>query len=325
MKEIKKVIGVLKKHDNFLITSHINLEGDSVGSQLAMANLLKRIGKNYFIFDNDPIPRSFKFLLDGENIKTALNKSDRFDVIIALDCPVIERTGKVAQYFKKAKAIINIDHHISNTNFGDIIWVEPRISSCGEMLYHLYKGFGVKIDKKAALSMYVAILTDTGGFAYENTNYITHRIVSELLKTGIRPLWVGKRLNESKTLNDLRLLNETLKTLKLYYNGQVAALYTSAKMLRRLKLKPASAENFVNYARSINTVKIAIFLLERSDKQGEVHVSFRSKGEVDVNKLASLFNGGGHPNASGCLIKGSIEKAKKIILPKVKEFLERKV
>jgi len=321
MKNVKKIVAALKRYNNFLITAHINSEGDSIGSQLVMAHLLKKLKKRYIIFDNDPTPKSLRFLLDGEIIRTRLTKKDKFDVIISVDCPTIARTGKVAPYFADAKCILNIDHHISNKQFGDILWVEPDMSSCGEMLYYLYRSLGVPIDKRAALLMYVAILTDTGYFSYENTTYKTHKIVGELLKTGIKPLWVGKHLNEAKSMNDLKLLNETLNTLKLHYNDQVATLYTSKKMLRRLNLQPESAEGFVNYGRSINTAKVAIFFLERPDKPGEVHVSFRSKGAVDVNKLARVFNGGGHVNASGCLVKGSIAQAQKIILPQTKRFL----
>lgn len=321
MRNVKEVTTALKRYNNFLITAHINSEGDSIGSQLAMAALLKKLKKRYIIFDNDPVPKSLRFLLGNEVIKTRLTKKDKFDVVVSVDCPTIARTGKVAVYFADAKCVINIDHHVSNKKFGDILWIEPDMSSCGEMLYYLYGNMGVAIDKRAALLMYVAILTDTGYFSYENTTYKTHEIVSELLKTGIKPLWVGKQLNEAKSVNDLKLLNETLNTLKLHYDNQVATLYTTKKMLRRLNLKPESAEGFVNYGRSINTAKVAIFFLERPDKPGEVHVSFRSKGAVDVNRLAKVFKGGGHVNASGCLIKGSIAHAQKTILPQTKLFL----
>jgi phosphoesterase RecJ-like protein len=319
MTGMRQIIKALRKHDNFLITSHINLEGDSVGSQLAAASLLRGLGKKYVIFDNDPPPAQLDFMLDGEKIKTSLSRADEFDAMLVVDCPVLERTGKVAACAKQAKAVLNIDQHISNNAFGDVRWIEPEMSSCGEMMYHLFKTMKVKIDKKAALAMYVAIVTDTGYFSYENTTAMTHRVVSGLLEAGIRPLWVGRHLNEKKSHNDLRLLQETLKTLKLHYNGRVSTLYTSLDTLKGLGLSAASTENFVNYGRAVNTAKIAVFFLERS--QGEVHVSFRSKGEVDVNKVAALFNGGGHPNASGCLIRGTLPQAMKQVLPKLKRFI----
>ncbi|MDD5449741.1 MAG: bifunctional oligoribonuclease/PAP phosphatase NrnA [Candidatus Omnitrophica bacterium] len=321
-KGLNAALKAIKSRNNFLITSHVNMEGDAVGSQLAMADILKKLGKRYIILDNDPVPSMFNFLLGAEKIRNRLGKNDKFDAIISVDCPIAERTGNVARHFRNAKVIINIDHHVSNSNFGDFVWVDPKMSSGGEMLYHIYKRLGLKIDRRAAVCMYVAISTDTGYFAYENTSPETHRIVSELLKTGIKPLWVANHLNEKKSMNDLRLLAETLGTLKLHYNGRVASMHTSRKMLKKLKVGPESVEGFVNYARSINTVDVAVYFLERPDKPGEVHVSFRSKGTVNVNRAASLFNGGGHPNASGCVVKGSIARAKKIILPQIKSFIK---
>jgi phosphoesterase RecJ-like protein len=167
--------------------------------------------------------------------------------------------------------------------------------------------------------MYVAIVTDTGYFSYENTTAMTHRVVSGLLQTGIKPLWVGRHLNEKKSHKDLILLQETLKTLELHYNGRVSTLYTSLNMLKKLGLAASSTENFVNYGRAVHTAKIAVFFLERAPD--EVHVSFRSKGEADVNKVAALFKGGGHPNASGCLIKGTIPYAMRLVLPKLRKFI----
>ena len=179
----------------------------------------------------------------------------------------------------------------------------------------------ISIDRKSALAIYVAIITDSGRFSYENTNYKTHLVVAELLKRGISPLWVGNQLNEKKSLNEMALLTKTLGTLQMYFGGQVSVIYTSGRMLKDLGVGPEKTEGFVNYARSINTSKIAIFFLERPGKPGEVHVSFRSKGDVDVNVLASRFKGGGHPNAAGCMIRGSMDHARKAVLAKIKDFL----
>lgn len=318
---ISAVARALKRYKSFLITAHINPEGDSIGSQLAMATLLRRLGKKYVIIDSDPVPKSLEFLLFRDHIRTRLPKQYRFDALIALDCPDIVRLGNVAVYAKRARALINIDHHISNTGFGDVRWVDPATSSCGEMLFYLFRKMGLKIDKRSALYMYVAIVTDTGSFVYENTNHTTHQVVSDLLKTGVQPLWVENRLNETKTVKDLALLMETLKTLQLHYGGRVVTLHTSAKMLEKVGLGAESTENFVNYGRSVKSAKIAVFLLERPHRPGEVHISFRSKGDVNVSNVASLFGGGGHRNAAGCLIKGSIKKARATILPKLKKFL----
>jgi len=321
MTRIAKVADALRRHKSFLITSHINLEGDSVGSQIAMALLLKRLKKRYCIVDNDRVPKHLRFITAGEEISNDVTRTYEFEAFVALDCPVIERSGKVSAYARDAKTVFNIDHHVSNSLFGGVRWIEPRMSSCGEMMYRLYKEMGVPIDRKAARAMYVAILTDTGSFSYENTNAETHAIVSELLKSGIRPLTIGRQLNESKSIGELLLLRETLGTLRMHYQGRVATLYTSQAMLKRFRVGTAGTENFVNYARSIDTAKIAAFFFELPHGRNAIHVSFRSKGDVDVNEVAALFNGGGHPNASGCLIRGTLKYAQAIILSKLKVFI----
>lgn len=320
-KGLKAAIKEIKKHRSFIVTSHINMEGDAVGSQLAMADILKKMGKRCVILDNDPVPAQFLFLDGAKKAKTRLEKEESFDAVIAVDCPVAQRAGRVADYFNRVKTVINIDHHVSNTGFGDVVWVEPGMSSGGEMLYHMYKALRLRIDKKAAVNMYVAIATDTGYFTYENTTSDTHRIASELIKAGVEPLWVANQLNESKAVNSLKLLCKTLGTLQMHFNDRVALLYTSLGMFEKYGIGPESTEGFVNYARSIKTADIAVFLLERPDKPGEVHVSFRSKGRVNVNKLAGLFNGGGHHNASGCMIKGDLEQAKKIVLGTIRSWM----
>lgn len=322
LKKLNEVAAALKKHNNFLVTSHVNPEGDAIGSQVATALLLKKMGKKYVIVDSDATPKAYTFILEGEKIKTRLEVGDRFDAVVSVDCPSVARTGSIARYFGRAKAVINIDHHISNEKFGTVAWIEPQMSSAGEMLYHLYNKLNIRIDARSARAMYIAILTDTGHFAYESTTSQTHLVVSELLKSGIRPLDVSNRLNETKSINDLRLLCGTLSTLRLHSGGLIVTLYTSAKMLNRLRLKPESTENFVNYGRSINSAKVAAFFLERPDKPGEVHVSLRSKGEIDVNRIARVFKGGGHHNAAGCLIRGTIPQALKRVLREVKRVVK---
>lgn len=320
-KEIQKVIEAIKRHDDFLVTSHINPEGDSIGSQLSMAFLLKRLGKKYMILDHDPMPDIFDFMLSGEKIRTSPGSKKNPAAVIAVDCPSIERAGSVSGYLKGPWPVINIDHHVSNTRFGLLNWIEPDVSSCGEMIFHLYKAMGVPLTKKEAIAMYVAIVTDTGSFSYENTTSMTHSVVCELVNTGVVPLWVSKQLNEKRSPGDLILLSKTLGTLELHFNDKVSTIYTSKDMLNSLKLSTESVEGFVNYARSIKTVKVAVFFLERPDRPGDIQISFRSKGEVDVNKLAQLFGGGGHPNASGCTVKGSIPDVKKAVLRKVRSLI----
>ena len=306
---IKKLKEAIRKHKSFLITSHINAEGDSIGSQLAMHALLKALGKKSFILNECKPLKQYKFLPYINKIGTNLKKADSYDAVIVLDCPVLSRTGEVTKVLDSRKPIINIDHHISNSYFGDINWVDADASSCGEMMYNLYHAFKEKISRNVALLLYAAISTDTGSFGYENTKARTHLIVNELIKKGLKPVKIYSRIYETKSLSEIKLLQRALATLKQTHGGKVAHLYVSKKMLLISGCNPGATEGFINYPRSIEDVELAVLFLENPYKAKHIQVSFRSKGKISVNKLAARFGGGGHKNAAGCVIKGTLNQA----------------
>ena len=322
---IKEIIGAIRKNNRFLITAHVNLEGDSLGSQLAMKELLKSIGKEAFILDNDPVPEHYKFLPGAGDVSIDPDKITDFEVAVILDCPTLNRVGRIKDVIrKKAKLVLNIDHHISNEKFGDINWVEPHASSAGEMVYKLYKEMGVKLTKEVALSLYIAILTDTGSFNYDNTSSVTHEIAGELLGYGLDPAGVSESVYERRSVEDIKLLGLVLATLRVNKEGTVAYLQVTREMLKNTGADMAKSEGLINYARSIDKVRGAVLFKEDLKEKNKINVSFRSKGNgdtVDVNKVASFFGGGGHMRASGCIVTGILEEAKKQVLERVEEAL----
>lgn len=319
---MQAIIEAIKKYNKFLITAHINLEGDSLGSQLAAKQLLDALGKTSVIVDNDPVPEHYKFLPAAGGISNKIDKSIDFEAVLILDCPTLKRIGRVRDLITKDKFVINIDHHISNEKFGSVNWVEPNASSAGEMIYRLFKEMGVGLTKETALALYIAILTDTGSFNYENTSSITHEIAGELLGYGLDPARVSEDVYERKSIADIKFLGLVLSTLKLNKSDDVAYLEVTKSMMKETGAEPSKAEGFVNYARSINNVKVAVIFREETD--GKINVSFRSKGEVDVNKIASAFGGGGHVKASGCVIEGTLAEAERKVLATVEETLKGK-
>lgn len=320
---MEKVIEAIKKHKRFLITAHVNLEGDSIGSQLAMKELLKSLGKTVFILDSDPVPEHYKFLPKAEEISNKIDKAKPFDVAIVLDCPTSQRTGEVSRIITKDKLVVNIDHHISNEKFGDINWVDPNASSAGEMVYRLFKEMEVTLTRETALSLYIAILTDTGSFNYNNTSSVTHEIAGELLGYGLEPASVSERVYERKTAADIKLLGLVLSSLRLNDSGDIALLEITNRMVDSTGADASRSEGFVNYAKSIDSVKVALLFREDPNVKNKINVSFRSKGDVDVNRIASYFGGGGHVKASGCVLDGSLQDVEKKILAKVGEMLKR--
>ncbi|MEE9499914.1 MAG: bifunctional oligoribonuclease/PAP phosphatase NrnA [Candidatus Omnitrophota bacterium] len=322
METIESIIKAIRKFERFLITSHMNLEGDSLGSQLAMANLLKNLGKDFVIFDNSRVPDHYQFLPHVKLIQHKMDiRNTRFDAAIVLDCPTLARTGKVKEAVKKAGYIINIDHHVSNERFGDLNWIEKGASSVGEMIYKLYKKLNSAITKEIALHMYIAILTDTGSFNYSNTSSVTHEIVSELLGYGIKPYDISKSIYENKSPGDIKLLARVLLSLKVIENGRIAYIVVRKKLFNETKTRETACEDIISFARSIKGVDAAVFFREDIKKKGIFHVSFRSSKGMDVNKVAATFGGGGHKSASGCTLRGNFEEIKRKVLKRIKNEL----
>ena len=321
---IKGVVEALKKFDNFLITSHIDPEPDALGSELALYELVRKLGKKATIINNEKVSEEYSFLEGVELIKTKPEKGAKFDAALVVDCPNPGRTGGVKKRFSGVKFIVNIDHHISNENFGDENWVDPHASSTAEMIYLLYKEMKIVISEKMAANIYIAILTDTGSFNYSNTSSLTHHIAGELLEYGINPHTISTQVYKNKKYSDMKLLSKVLSTMALLENGKIAYIVCTKDMLRSTKSMVSATENFVNFATSIKGVIIAIFIREEPDKKNCFKISLRSKKDISVNKLAGIFGGGGHKHAAGCLIEGTLSEVKKRLFAKAKDALKSK-
>jgi len=303
----------IKRFNKFLISSHINPEGDSVGSQVALASLLKRLGKEVVILNESPVPHILQFMKGAENILKEIPRDFNFQAAIILDCPDMSRIGNVSAHIADNKPLINIDHHISNENFGKYSWVDADVSSAGEMVFELFEAFKVKVGYNEAVALYTAIMTDTGSFKYTNTSSRTHRIIAQLIDAGVKPYEIFGKIYESRSLQDTNLLAAALQTLKVTDDEKVAWLWVTKEMLKKTKASLEGTEGIIDFARSIEGVEVAI-LFRETGTEDRMKVSFRSKGSVDVNKLASFFNGGGHITASGCTVLGKMQDVEKRVL-----------
>ena len=315
------VVQAIQKHKSFLVAAHVNPEGDSLCSQLGMQELLEGLGKQVTIVNHDEVPGHYTFLPRVETIRTQAPKDLSFDAVVILDCPNLKRVGKVGALIPAGVPVINIDHHISNENFGAHNWVDPEASSAGEMVYRLFKEMDVTITKEAALYLYIAILTDTGSFNYDNTSSVTHEIAGELLGYGLDPSAVSQDVFERRSVEDIRFLGMVLETLTVNASCEVGYLEITRKMLEETGADMAKVEGVVNYARSVRSVKVAILFKEDLRDPGLINVSFRSKAGVDVNKLAGHFGGGGHTKAAGCHLEGALIEIEKKVVAKAEELL----
>ncbi len=320
---LKKAVECIQKNKRFLITSHTNLEGDALGSELAFMFLLRSLGKEAQVV-NDDVPFGYDFM---PGISSILHpgcgfKRFDFDCFAVLDCADLSRCGSLSHLDTDGKCLLNIDHHISNTNFGDINFVEPFASSAAEVVFKLFKKMHVQFNRDTATLLYVGMLTDTGSFHYANTSSFTHQAVSELLKYGLDVQAIYKRLYESNPFEDMKLLIKTLNMLKRSYSGRVCWFELKKPLLKKKDISFDLAERLLGFARAIRGVEVALIFKENLGEPRSVRVNLRSQGIVDVNKIAAFFGGGGHKAASGCTVSGSIKQVEKMVLDKVREVLD---
>ncbi|MDD5155160.1 MAG: bifunctional oligoribonuclease/PAP phosphatase NrnA [Candidatus Omnitrophica bacterium] len=321
---LKKATACIRRNKRFLITAHTNLEGDALGSELGFYHLVRSMGKEAVIINEDSLPYGYEFMPQASVIKK-FNKrlwGMKFDCFVILDCSDLKRCGDVARLASGAKTTLNIDHHISNEKFADINWVDPKASSCSELIYRLYKALDVPFDRDTATALYTGILADTGSFRYTNTTWVTHKIASELLKYGPDVSAIYRNVFENSLFSDLKLLAGILPTIKRDASGRIAWFEIENRMLKHRQLHLDLSERLLSFARSIKDIKVAVIFKENLKAKGEIRINFRSQGEVDVNRIASFFGGGGHKTASGATVKGKLKTVARKVLARIKEELK---
>lgn len=311
------VITEIEKAKSIYLASHVQPDGDNIGSLLALGLALKKMNKNVFMLKTDNIPKDFMFLPNIDLIKE-YDESD-IDLFIALDSSDEERLGSNKELLQKANNIINIDHHLSNTNFGDINIVDSYAAATCEIVFKLIKKMGIEIDKDIATCLFTGISTDTGSFMYENANEETHLIAAELIRIGIDKQEININIWQNKSLINTKLFIKTLETLKTYFDDKVAIVEVTRDNLRSIGASMEDSEGVVSFVRDIEGVEVSIMLKEF--EENEIKVSMRSKRYVDVSNVCSLFGGGGHKKAAGCTINSNLKEAKKDLIEALEKII----
>ena len=316
--QLKTVYRLVKKAKKILLTTHVNPDGDGIGSGLALMNELIKMKKKVEFINRDPLPEIYRFLPNSSRIKHSKKIKGRYDLAIILECPELNRNGFIIDFLKQVKFTINIDHHLGNTMYGDLNIVEPYAAAVGVQLYEIMKKTGMKIGKEAATCLYTAIITDTGSFRYSNTTPGVHMIAADLLKFGADPEYIASEVYATSVAST-RLMGMMLKTLKIRKNVGWCCL--TRAMFRKTLAGDSETDNFINSVRAVKNVEIAMLFKELDAKA--VKVSFRSKNGYDVNYIAKKFGGGGHKHASGAVIKEPLKKAMGSVLLEVENYLAR--
>lgn len=316
---IQQIIEQINTYHRFLITAHVKLDGDALGSELALYHVLSGMGKTAVVYNQDPTPGNYIFLPGTADILHALPDIDTFDVIFVLDCSELERVGDEAPRIGAMKRIINIDHHISNDGFCDFRLIDPHASSTGELICRLVQALGEVLTKDAATNLYTAILTDTGGFRYGNTTKDALIAAGHLVAVGADPQWISQNVYETNPAAKIKLLSRVLQTLTFDLDGFVGSLVVYQRDLAETGALPEHTEGFVDLPRTIEGTMISILYSEVSENRFKI--SLRSKDDVNIERVARAFGGGGHINASACRIEGTIETVKRRLLDEIRASL----
>jgi phosphoesterase RecJ-like protein len=312
---------ILREHQRFAVLSHVRPDGDALGSQLAMALSLLELGKEVRAWNEDGILEKYSFLPSTELLTKPPSVPEDFDVAIALDTAIQSRLGTALAAVRSAKIWINVDHHLSNPSYGDLVYIDPAAPATAEIIFRLIKSQSLPFNHDIAENLYAAISTDTGSFQYPKTSERTFEIAAELIRAGLNVGRLNQQLYENYPRRRLELLRELLRTMRFEHGGRVASFSLSLKTASELGVLPEDNEGLIDHLRAIRGVIVAIFFEELAD--GKVRVSMRSKSEaVDVCAICQKFGGGGHTLAAGARVRGMLCEVEKKVLEEIGEALK---
>ena len=315
---IKEILEAIDQGEKFLITAHVRPDGDALGSELALFLLLTDLGKEAVICNQDDTPEHYRFLPAAERIVHELENIEKYDVAFILDCSELDRVGKISGDIVRVKTLINIDHHVSNGGFCQLKLLDPKASSTGELLYRLMRKMQVKLTKDICTNLYAAILTDTGGFRYSSTHQETLWAAGDLVEGGASPQWISENIYESDSPVKLQLLSRVLETLTLDMKTKTASLVVTQQHLQDTGAMMEHTDGFIDIPRTVKGIDIS--MLYTQTEGTHFKLSLRSKGKVNVEKIARKFGGGGHINAAACRVEGNIDEIKQRVLEAVREL-----
>lgn len=309
---------VIRPARSLLLLTHVSPDGDAVGSVLGLGRALAGAGRRVQMVLDEMYPRTYSFLPSAGDFVAPVAVSGPFDLAVTLDCADLGRVSGAAA-LGHAAVCLNIDHHATNTHFADYNWVDAGAAAAAEMVWSLLAELGLDLDTDAATCLYTGIATDTGQFRYANTTARTHTVAAELLRAGVQPSLVGEAVYEQESPAKLRLLAESLGTLRLYAGDKIAVLTVTRSLLSKTGADEEDVEGLVGYARNLAGVEVGLLLRERQD--GAIRGSLRSRGRVDVAAVAQELGGGGHPRASGCTLSPPLEAAEALAVAAIMRAL----
>ena len=315
---LDKALDEINNANSIVILTHESPDGDAIGSSMAMKHILDYLGKNADVIMSE-YSRMYNFLPKINEIKKE-SEIKHYDLAISVDCADIKRLDN-REYFENAKKTIVLDHHGSNKMYGDLNFVNPVSPACCDVLSGLIKYFDIKISKDLGTCLLTGIITDTGGFSHNGTNAETFEFTSDLIRLGVNVPDIYKRTLKTKTKANFELTKRIIDRMEFLENNRVTFTYMTRKDEEETCAEPGDHEGLVEIGREIENVKLSIFLRQR-DNSDTYKVSMRSEKDINVSDICLMFGGGGHPQAAGCLVQGSIEEVKSKIMKEVRKWME---
>ena len=314
---VRQIAEAIRARQRFVLSSHSRPDGDSIGSQLAMAAALRALGKDVTVVNSDAAPATLMEFPGVPDIVIAPRVEGTFDAAIIMECSDLARTGVAGL---EQSFVINIDHHPGNTQYGQINWFDAAAAACGEMVYEAIRGLGVPLSLEMATHIYVAILTDTGSFHYSSISPKTFDICKDALLAGVDPVSVARTVYDSNNMGRLKLFGAVLSAMQLDTTGRIAIVYLDHEMARAAGGTYEDTEGLINLPLTVKEIQAVVFFKQ---EEGERYrVSLRSKGEIDIGAVAKEFGGGGHKNAAGCTATGAVDALQKLFLEKMEAAID---
>jgi bifunctional oligoribonuclease and PAP phosphatase NrnA len=315
--EIQQIVDALRARRRFVLSSHSRPDGDSIGSQLAAAYALQAMGKEVTVVNADPAPPPLMAFPGVRDIRIAPRAEGEFDAAIIMECSDLARTGVAGL---ERFYVINIDHHPGNTGYGQINWFDAGAAACAEMVFDVVRALGVPLSKEIATHIYLAILTDTGSFHYSNISPRTFDICRECLEAGVDPVLVARNVYDSNNMGRLKLFGAVLGAMQIDQTGRIAIVYVDHEMARAAGGTYEDTEGLVNLPLTVKEIEAVVFF--KQEQGDEYRVSLRSKGDIDIGAVVKEFGGGGHKNAAGCTVHGTIASLRQLFVGKIERAID---
>ena len=317
--DLHEAARLLRDADRILIASHVNPDGDALGSMCALGHVLRALGKNVVMVSPDGVPDGYKFLPGSDRIVNQVSQNQQYDLCVTVDAENIGRLGQVADVLKSCKQTLDIDHHPGGERTADVQVLDANSSSSGEIVFEILKEMGVKISTPIAECLLTAIVTDTGCFRFSNVKPNTLRTAASLIERGASISKVVRKVYETRPLSSAKLLGTALSTLNTVENGRIAYASISQEQMAAAGADAAEAEGIVNYIRSVRGARVGLLFREEAD--GTTRVSLRAGEGMDVAQIARLFGGGGHKTAAGCTIHAPLSEAVHLVIGAVQKWM----